>query len=42
MIIKVVLTIIFLVVMVGVGLYSRKQASSVEGFVWAVVLSVRG
>jgi len=33
MIIKIVLTIIFLVVMVGVGLYSRKQASSVDGFV---------
>ena len=33
MIIKVILTIIFLVVMVGVGLYSRKQASSVDGFV---------
>jgi SSS family solute:Na+ symporter len=27
------LTIIFLAVMVGVGLYSRKQASSVDGFV---------
>ena len=33
MILKVLLTIIFLVVMVGVGLYSRKQASSVDGFV---------
>ena len=33
MIIKILLTIIFLVVMVGVGLYSRKQASSVDGFV---------
>ena len=33
MIIKVLLTIIFLVVMVGVGIYSRKQASSVDGFV---------
>jgi SSS family solute:Na+ symporter len=33
MVIKVLLTIIFLVVMVGVGLYSRKQASSVDGFV---------
>ncbi|MBQ8466422.1 MAG: sodium:solute symporter [Prevotella sp.] len=33
MIIKILLTIIFLVVMVGVGLYSRKQARSVEGFV---------
>ena len=33
MIIKVLLTVIFLVVMVGVGLYSRKQASSVDGFV---------
>ena len=33
MFIKVLLTIIFLVVMVGVGIYSRKQASSVEGFV---------
>ena len=33
MIIKVLLTIIFLVVMIGVGVYTRKQASSVEGFV---------
>ena len=33
MIIKILLTIIFLVVMVGVGIYSRKQASSVDGFV---------
>ena len=33
MIIKVLLTIIFLIVMVGVGLYSRKQARSVDGFV---------
>ncbi|MBQ6208350.1 MAG: sodium:solute symporter [Prevotella sp.] len=33
MVIKVLLTIIFLVVMVGVGLYSRKQANSVDGFV---------
>ena len=33
MFIKVLLTIIFLVVMVAVGIYSRKQASSVDGFV---------
>ena len=33
MIIKILLTIIFLAVMVGVGIYSRKQASSVDGFV---------
>ena len=33
MIVKLLLTIIFLVVMVGVGVYSRKQASSVDGFV---------
>ena len=33
MIIKVLLTIIFFAVMIGVGLYSRKQASSVDGFV---------
>ncbi len=33
MFIKVLLTIIFLAIMIGVGLYSRKQASSVEGFV---------
>ena len=33
MIIKVLLTIVFLAIMVGVGLYSRKQASSVDGFV---------
>lgn len=33
MLIKVTLTIIFLVVMVGVGFYSRQQAKSVDGFV---------
>ncbi len=33
MIIKIFLTIIFLAVMVGVGIYSRKQASTVDGFV---------
>lgn len=33
MLIKITLTIIFLAVMLGVGLYTRKQASSVDGFV---------
>lgn len=33
MIIKIVFVVIFFVVMVGVGLYSRKQARSVDGFV---------
>lgn len=33
MLIKIILTIIFLCVMVGVGVYSRKQANSVDGFV---------
>ena len=33
MLIKVTLTIIFLVVMVGIGFYSRQQAKSVDGFV---------
>ncbi len=33
MIIKIFLTLLFLAVMVGVGVYSRKQASSVDGFV---------
>ncbi len=33
MIIKILLTIAFFAVMLGVGLYSRKQASSVDGFV---------
>ena len=33
MIIKITLTIIFLIVMIGVGIYTRKQASSVDGFV---------
>lgn len=33
MVIKVLLTIVFLAVMIGVGVYTRKQASSVEGFV---------
>ena len=33
MIIKITLTIIFLIVMIGVGIYTRKQACSVDGFV---------
>ena len=33
MFIKVFLTIIFLIIMVGVGVYSHKQAKSVDGFV---------
>ena len=33
MLIKITLTIVFLAVMIGVGLYTRKQASSVDGFV---------
>jgi SSS family solute:Na+ symporter len=33
MVIKVLLTLVFLAVMIGVGLYTRKQASSVDGFV---------
>ena len=33
MAIKIILTIIFLLVTVGVGLYSRRQASTVDGFV---------
>ena len=33
MFIKISLTVIFLIVMIGVGLYSRKQARSVDGFV---------
>ena len=33
MLLKVLLTIIFLAVMVGVGIYSHKQAKSVDGFV---------
>ena len=33
MIIKILLTLVFLAVMVGVGMYSRKQANSVDGFV---------
>ena len=33
MFIKILLTIVFLAVTVGVGFYSRKQASSVDGFV---------
>ncbi len=33
MLIKILLTIVFLAVTVGVGIYSRKQANSVEGFV---------
>ena len=33
MFIKVFLTIVFFIVMLAVGIYSRKQASSVDGFV---------
>ena len=33
MFLRIFLTILFLLVMVGVGVYSRKQANSVEGFV---------
>ena len=33
MFIKIFLTVVFLAIMIGVGIYSRKQASSVEGFV---------
>ena len=33
MIIKIILVILFFAIMIGVGLYSRKQASSVDGFV---------
>ena len=33
MLIKILLTLVFLAVSVGVGVYSRKQASSVDGFV---------
>jgi len=33
MLIKIILTIVFLAITVGVGIYSRKQASSVDGFV---------
>ena len=33
MLIRISLTVLFLLVMVGVGIYSRKQANSVEGFV---------
>jgi len=33
MIIKIFLTIVFFAVMLGVGIYSRKQAASVDGFV---------
>ena len=33
MLIKIILTLIFLAITVGVGVYSRKQAKSVEGFV---------
>ena len=33
MLIKILLTIVFFAVMLGVGLYSRKQAASVDGFV---------
>ena len=33
MIIKILLVLVFFAIMIGVGLYSRKQANSVDGFV---------
>ena len=33
MFLRIILTVLFLLVMVGVGIYSRKQANSVDGFV---------
>ena len=33
MIFKILLVIVFFAIMIGVGLYSRKQANSVDGFV---------
>lgn len=33
MLVKIILTIVFLAIMIGVGVYSRKQANSVDGFV---------
>ena len=33
MFLRIILTVLFLLVMVGVGVYSRKQANSVDGFV---------
>ena len=33
MFIKILLTILFFAITIGVGIYSRKQARSVEGFV---------
>ena len=33
MLIKIILTLVFLALTVGIGVYSRKQAKSVEGFV---------
>ena len=33
MLVRIILALVFLLIMVGVGLYSRKQANSVDGFV---------
>ena len=33
MLIKIILTVIFFAITLGVGIYSRKQSNSVEGFV---------
>ena len=33
MIFKILLVLVFFAIMIGVGLYSRKQANSVDGFV---------
>jgi len=36
MFIKILLTIIFFAVMIGVGVYSRKTTKSVDGFVFGI------
>lgn len=40
--IKIVLLIVFFAVMVGVGIYSRRHAASVDGSFWEGALPVRG
>lgn len=33
MLIKIILTVIFFAITIGIGIYSRRQANSVDGFV---------
>lgn len=42
MAIKIILLVVFFAVMIGVGIYCRKSATDVNGFVSAAEASARG